>query len=261
MYKAILSIVTAIAIYAVPVTAEAKPTSTTTTTEASKKVIKKPIKKAKVKKQVKHKKIVVSSTTRVAQDTSFYDESTSYGFFAMDAIHKQRSHVNAVSNTENVIQKKHTQVRQVRQNCGMFDCSNRVIAEAKKWEGKSVKVDRHELKNMMATGNKAPIDPARIPWCAAFANAILVRSGYETSGSLMARSFLQYGVVTKDPKVGDIVVTTRGRSRSAGHVGFFDGFEYFEGVKYVKVFGGNTAKSVQVGYFPVNEVLGYRTPT
>ena len=258
MYKAILSIVTAMAIYAIPVTAEAKPTSTTTTTEASKKIIKKPIKKAKVKKQVKHKKIVVSSTTRVVHDTFFYDDSTSHGFFAMDAIRKQRSYVNTASNTESVVQKKHTQVRK---NCGMFDCSNKVIAEAKKWEGKSAKVDRHELKNMMAVGNKAPIDPVRIPWCAAFANAILVRSGYETSGSLMARSFLQYGVVTKDPKVGDIVVTTRGRSRSAGHVGFFDGFEYFEGVKYVKVFGGNTAKSVQVGYFPVNQVLGYRTPT
>jgi uncharacterized protein (TIGR02594 family) len=254
MYKVILSIVIAAAIYAVPVTTEAKPTSTTT--EASKKVIKKT--KAKKQKQVRHKKIVATTTPVLTQDVSYYDDSTSHGFFAIDAINKQKSYVNHVSNVETTVQNKRNQIRQ---NCGMFNCSNKVIAEAKKWEGKSAKGDRHELKNMMATGNKAPIDPVRIPWCAAFANAILVRSGYETSGSLMARSFLQYGVVTKDPKIGDIVVTTRGRNRYAGHVGFFDGFEYFEGVKYVKVFGGNTAKSVQVGYFPINKVLGYRTPT
>ena len=46
----------------------------------------------------------------------------------------------------------------------------------------------------------------------------------------------------------------------AGHVGFFEGYEWFEGVKYIKVYGGNTAKSVQVGYFPANQVLGYRKP-
>ena len=114
---------------------------------------------------------------------------------------------------------------------------------------------------MAAGNNNQPVDPVRIPWCAGFVNAILARSGYETTGSLMARSFLTYGVVTKDPEVGDIVVTKRGNSQVAGHVGFFEGYEWYEGVKYIKVYGGNTAKSVQVGYFPANQVLGYRRPT
>ena len=113
---------------------------------------------------------------------------------------------------------------------------------------------------MAAGNNNTPVDPVRIPWCAGFVNAILARSGYETSGSLMARSFLNYGVVTKEPEIGDIVVTKRGSNQMAGHVGFFEGYEWFEGVKYIKVYGGNTAKSVQVGYFPVNKILGYRKP-
>ena len=46
---------------------------------------------------------------------------------------------------------------------------------------------------------------------------------------------------------------------SAGHVGFFMGYEWFEGVKYVKVLGGNTDHAVQVGYFPASKVVGYRT--
>ena len=99
----------------------------------------------------------------------------------------------------------------------------------------------------------------RIPWCAAFANAILNRSGYETTNSLMARSFLHWGTKTKDPRDGDIVVLKRGQSNATGHVGFFQGYEWFAGVQYVKVLGGNTDNAVQVGYFPISAVLGYRT--
>jgi len=51
----------------------------------------------------------------------------------------------------------------------------------------------------------------------------------------------------------------RGHNSAAGHVGFFMGYEWFEGVKYVKVLGGNTDHAVQVGYFPVSKVVGYRT--
>ena len=133
-----------------------------------------------------------------------------------------------------------------------------VVMEAKKWEGKTARRDRNELKELFADVN-LPIDPARIPWCAAFANAILNRTGYETTNSLMARSFLYWGVGTKEPKDGDVVVLRRGRGNVAGHVGFFQGYEWFSGVQYVKVLGGNTDHAVQVGHFPVSAVLGYRT--
>jgi uncharacterized protein (TIGR02594 family) len=131
--------------------------------------------------------------------------------------------------------------------------------EAKRWEGKTAMGNRQELKALLAEGNhNVPVDPTRIPWCAAFANAILNRQGYETTGSLTARSFLALNHKTKDPEIGDIVITKRGRSNATGHVGFFEGFEEVDGVKYVKVFGGNTQKSVSTGWFPVNAVLGYR---
>jgi uncharacterized protein (TIGR02594 family) len=141
-----------------------------------------------------------------------------------------------------------------------FNCNNNnvVVMEAKKWEGKTAKKNRKELKELFA-GTDMPIDPARIPWCAAFANAILNRSGYETTNSLMARSFLHWGSKTKQPRDGDIVVLKRGHSNATGHVGFFQGYEWFGGVQYVKVLGGNTDNAVQIAYFPTSAVLGYRT--
>ena len=147
-------------------------------------------------------------------------------------------------------------------HCGLFERCNKnltVYEEAKRWEGKTATGNRQELKALLSEGNNnKPIDPNRIPWCAAFANAILNREGYSTTGSLAARSFLTLTHKTKDPEIGDIVVTKRGRSNSTGHVGFFEGFEEVDGVKYVKVFGGNTQKSVSTGWFPVTAVLGYR---
>jgi uncharacterized protein (TIGR02594 family) len=151
--------------------------------------------------------------------------------------------------------------QQVARSCSWFTCSNdnKVVMEAKAWEGKSAKQNNKELRKLFNDGNMPPIDPMRTPWCAAFANAILSRSGYETTNSLMARSFLTWGSKTKDPKEGDIVVLQRGRGNTFGHVGFFQGYEIIDGITYVKVFGGNTDHAVQVGYYPVSKVLGYRT--
>jgi hypothetical protein len=149
--------------------------------------------------------------------------------------------------------------QQVARSCSWFSCDNKVVMEAKQWEGKTAKNNRKELRNLFADGKMPPIDPMRTPWCAAFANAILSRSGYETTNSLMARSFLNWGSKTKDPKEGDIVVLKRGRGNTFGHVGFFQGYEIVDGITYVKVLGGNTDHAVQVGYYSVDKVLGYRT--
>lgn len=150
--------------------------------------------------------------------------------------------------------------RRVVKECSWFTCdfTYEVTIEAKKWEGKNIKGNRNELKNLLTTGNNQPVDPARIPWCAAFANAILNRLGYETTNSLTARSFMKWGKKTNEPQSGDIVVLKRGHNGWSGHVGFFEGFETLDGIKYVKVLGGNTDKAVQVGYFPVDKVLGFR---
>jgi uncharacterized protein (TIGR02594 family) len=151
--------------------------------------------------------------------------------------------------------------QQVARSCSWFSCSenNQVVVQAKAWEGKTSKNNRKELKDLFAGAFGYPVDPARIPWCAAFANAILRRENMPTTNSLMARSFLNWGIVTHDPKEGDVVVLARGNNKSLGHVGFFMGYEYVEGIKYVKVLGGNTDHAVQVGYYPASRVIGYRT--
>jgi uncharacterized protein (TIGR02594 family) len=135
------------------------------------------------------------------------------------------------------------------------------VAEAQRLQGKDARKDRRELKALMSNGNAGPVDPVITPWCAGFMNAVLSNTGWETTGSLRARSFLHYGLKTSNPDHGDIVVLRRGHDNWSGHVGFFMGYEYYDGTKYVKVLGGNTEKKVDVGYFPVNRVLGFRSLT
>ena len=133
------------------------------------------------------------------------------------------------------------------------------VAEAQRWVGKDAHQNRTELKKLMAAGNQGqPVDPAVTPWCAGFMNAMLTKTGWGSTNSLAARSFLNYGARTKDPNEGDIVVLRRGHSNWTGHVGFFMGYEYYDGTTYVKVLGGNTNRSVDMGYFPVNRILGFR---
>lgn len=129
---------------------------------------------------------------------------------------------------------------------------------AREWEGLNTRKDRTDLTKLLSDGNDMRVDPVRIPWCAAFANAVLSKAGYHGTGSLLARSFLGYGIATKYPREGDIVVFARGRSKTAGHVGFYVGEETLDGVKYIKVLGGNQNKEVSVAYYPADKLLGYR---
>ena len=126
------------------------------------------------------------------------------------------------------------------------------VAIAKNWEGKHAVRDRKELHQALS------VDPLSVAWCAAFVNTILKQSGFEGTNSLQARSFLNYGSVTKHPEYGDIVVFARGRDQWAGHVGFYVGEEIIEGVRYILVLGGNQRKEVNVAYYPANLLLGYR---
>src|SRR5262249_35643468 len=53
-------------------------------------------------------------------------------------------------------------------------------------------------------------------WCADFVNFVLRRSGYPTTNSRAAKSFLDYGKRIDSPRVGAIVVLKRGANN--GHV-------------------------------------------
>jgi uncharacterized protein (TIGR02594 family) len=115
-------------------------------------------------------------------------------------------------------------------------------------------VGLHERANRDMLQSIIKIDPARIAWCGAFVNAMLGKTGYARSDSNQARSFLKYGVATKEPVKGDIVVLGR-------HVGIFQEHIYRNGRKFVAVLGGNQSNRVQVSYFPANSVLSYRRAT
>lgn len=92
-------------------------------------------------------------------------------------------------------------------------------------------------------------------WCAAFMNWCLVKAGYPQTGSLAARSFMQYGEPTAKPLLGDIVVLWRISPNSPyGHVGFY----VTENKDYIFILGGNQTNQVNVRYFPKSQLLGYR---
>lgn len=126
--------------------------------------------------------------------------------------------------------------------------------------GMDVKTDRKELEKKFANALGYKVDPARIPWCAAWANTVLADTGITGTNSLTARSFLDWGESVKNPSQGDIVVMSRGRSKWAGHVGFYMNTVTLNGKQYVAVLGGNQGKGVNIAYYPASKVLGYRKP-
>jgi uncharacterized protein (TIGR02594 family) len=101
------------------------------------------------------------------------------------------------------------------------------------------------------------INPVTTPWCAAFANAVLKEKGIKGTGSLLARSFLDFGTPTETPQKGDIVVLTRGNKSWQGHVGFFMGFDDNGNVR---ILGGNQSNRVSVQSYNADRVIGYRQP-
>ena len=94
-----------------------------------------------------------------------------------------------------------------------------------------------------------------VPWCAAFVGACLRRARLDGTGSLLARSYLDWGEPT-DARLGAIAVFSRGDDPSSGHVGFYlDGDE-----ARVFVLGGNQADSVSVTVLGRDRLLGLRWP-
>lgn len=93
-----------------------------------------------------------------------------------------------------------------------------------------------------------------VPWCAAFVGSCLMRGGEKSSGSLMARSYVNWGVKTT-PKLGCVVVLSRGRP-PAGHVAFYAGGRGSQ----VLLLGGNQGDAVNKKLFPKNRVIAYRWP-
>jgi uncharacterized protein (TIGR02594 family) len=100
-----------------------------------------------------------------------------------------------------------------------------------------------------------------VPWCAAFVANCLDGAGISLAGisntdRLLARSYLRIGTAIDQPRVGAVVVLTRGSDPRSGHVGFVAGWTD----SHVRVLGGNQANAVNEKLFPRAQVLGYRWP-
>lgn len=90
------------------------------------------------------------------------------------------------------------------------------------------------------------------PWCSAFANWCVERSGFEGTDSAWARSWLNWGKKLTKPRRGCIVVFKR--DVSSGHVAFYIG----ETSTQIKVLGGNQSDAVDISSYPKGRLLGYR---
>lgn len=127
---------------------------------------------------------------------------------------------------------------------------------ASKFDGLHERRDKDVISSFIRKATGTKINPAKTPWCAAFVNAVLGASGQAGTGSLAARSFLNYGSPTDAPTKGDIVILRRGNSSWQGHVGFYVG----EDENTISILGGNQGNRVSVKRYPKSSLLGYRRP-
>jgi uncharacterized protein (TIGR02594 family) len=135
------------------------------------------------------------------------------------------------------------------------------IQVAQKYQGLNERDNAGVISSFIKKSAGISVNPQETPWCAAFVNGVLGAAGVKGTGSLAAKSFLNYGTATTKPSQGDIVVLSRGdRNGPYGHVGFYIGTVSHDGQEYVQILGGNQGNSVSTHEFPVSRVIGYRRP-
>ena len=107
---------------------------------------------------------------------------------------------------------------------------------------------------LWALGKAGKVKDDETPWCAAFVSAVLEEAGITSARTGWARSYLTWGRRLNFPRVGCIVVFSRG---SGGHVGFVVGRDKKGNLL---VLGGNQSNAVTIAPFDTKRVLGYVWP-
>jgi uncharacterized protein (TIGR02594 family) len=130
----------------------------------------------------------------------------------------------------------------------------RLLSAAQGYSGLSETGDNAALQALFRQAN-VNVDPKMVAWCAAFVNAVLATQGLPGTGSLSARSFLNYGSAVDKPEPGDIVILKGAAGAGSGHVGFFAGMA---GTNGIRVTGGNQGNMVSTETFKSSDVLGFR---
>lgn len=108
-----------------------------------------------------------------------------------------------------------------------------------------------------ASKNNRVEQPDSVPWCSSFICYVVEKAGMGSTNSMMARSWLKWGIsVRKDPMPGDIVVYWRGqKSGWKGHVGIYlrtnrDGS--------IVTLGGNQSDEVNITAYNSSKLLDIR---
>lgn len=140
----------------------------------------------------------------------------------------------------------------------LYRGSSDVVQTASNYDGMSARANRKDLMKLFSTTFTQPVDPTVTPWCAAFVNSILTSIGMHGTDSLQAESFLNWGKGTTTPQKNDVVLLSFGK-RHIDHVGFYVEKVNMNGITYVKVYSGNQSRKIQMAYFPVWQVVSYRT--
>lgn len=120
---------------------------------------------------------------------------------------------------------------------------------------KEVKGKNHNsriLQYHKATSLKASSD--EIPWCSAFANFIVKKTGLEGTDSALARSWEKWGIPLAKPVAGCLVVFSRGSNPTFGHVAFY----LYETKKFIYVLGGNQGDKVSIAAYDKSRLVCYR---
>ncbi len=131
-----------------------------------------------------------------------------------------------------------------------------VLGVSKSFEGLNENKNTAAISGILSGSGTAQLDPQSQAWCAAYANAVLIKSGYSGTGSNMASSFQNWGKETTNPQLGDIVNLKPQARGSSGHVGFFGGRDANGDVL---VSGGNQSNGVNTTAFPADQVVSFRT--
>ncbi len=101
------------------------------------------------------------------------------------------------------------------------------------------------------------IDDDETPWCSVFVNWVCTKSNLPTSGKPNARSWVNVGTTTNQPKPGDVVVFWRESVESwKGHVAFYLG--HSPDMNKVFCLGGNQGNEVSVAAYDAKKVLRYQ---
>ncbi len=120
-------------------------------------------------------------------------------------------------------------------------------------------LDNPVILEMYASVGHPEVRSDDVAWCAAFVGHCIELVGLQSTRSLAARSYLDWGVEVEpdDAREGDIVVFWRGsRSSWQGHVAFF----IRRLGNQIEVLGGNQGDAVSIARYPAARLLAIRRP-